>query len=43
MTSRNLRDRLDKELLTNVSLKMEETGAGLVQGAGTRRTAACRS
>ena len=26
MTSRNLRDRLDKELLTNVSLRVEEAG-----------------
>jgi GTP-binding protein len=26
VTSRNLRDRLEKELLTNVSLKMQETG-----------------
>ena len=26
VTSRNLRDRLEKELLTNVSLRMEETG-----------------
>jgi GTP-binding protein len=26
VTSRNLRDRLDKELLTNVSIKVEETG-----------------
>ncbi len=26
VTSRNLRDRLDKELLTNVSLRLEETG-----------------
>src|ERR1700741_1282634 len=27
VTSRNLRDRLDKELLTNVSLRVEETGS----------------
>jgi GTP-binding protein len=27
VTSRNLKDRLDKELLTNVSLKMQETGS----------------
>ena len=27
VTSRNLRERLDKELLTNVSLKMEDTGS----------------
>ena len=27
VTSRNLRDRLDKELLTNVSLKMHDTGS----------------
>ena len=27
VTSRNLRERLEKELLTNVSLRMEETGA----------------
>ena len=26
VTSRNLRDRLDKELLTNVSIKVEEAG-----------------
>ena len=26
MTSRNLRDRLDKELLTNVSIRVEELG-----------------
>ncbi|MBL0157451.1 MAG: translational GTPase TypA [Bryobacterales bacterium] len=37
VTSRNLRDRLDKELLTNVSLKVEEAGgpdAFLVMGRG---------
>jgi GTP-binding protein len=27
VTSRNLRDRLEKELLTNVSIKMQETGS----------------
>ena len=27
VTSRNLRERLDKELLTNVSIRVEETGA----------------
>jgi GTP-binding protein len=27
VTSRNLRDRLEKEMLTNVSLKMQETGS----------------
>jgi GTP-binding protein len=27
VTSRNLRERLDKELLTNVSIRMEETGS----------------
>ncbi len=27
VTSRNLRDRLDKELLTNVSIRVEDTGA----------------
>ena len=26
VTSRNLRDRLDKELLTNVSIRVEEAG-----------------
>ena len=26
MTSRNLRDRLDKELLTNVSIRVQELG-----------------
>ena len=26
MTSRNLRDRLDKELLTNVSIRVEQAG-----------------
>jgi GTP-binding protein len=37
VTSRNLRDRLDKELLTNVSIKVEEAGgpdAYKVQGRG---------
>jgi GTP-binding protein len=37
VTSRNLRDRLDKELLTNVSIKVEEAGgpdAFKVQGRG---------
>ena len=37
VTSRNLRDRLQKELLTNVALKVEETGdtdAFLVSGRG---------
>jgi GTP-binding protein len=27
VTSRNLRERLDKELLTNVSIRVEETGS----------------
>ena len=27
MTSRNLRERLEKELLTNVSIRVEETGS----------------
>ena len=27
VTSRNLRERLEKELLTNVSIRVEETGA----------------
>jgi GTP-binding protein len=37
VTSRNLRERLDKELLTNVSLRVEETGATdsfMVMGRG---------
>ncbi len=40
VTSRNLRDRLDKELLTNVSIRVEELGARYLQGSGPRRTAA---
>ena len=41
VTSRNLRDRLQKELLTNVSLRVEDTGKHrFVQRDGTRRTAA---
>jgi GTP-binding protein len=39
VTSRNLRDRLDKELLTNVSIRVEELGPRHVQGDGPRRTA----
>ena len=37
VTSRNLRDRLSKELLTNMALRVEETGdtdAFLVSGRG---------
>jgi len=30
VTSRNLRERLDKELLTNVSIRVEETGVRIV-------------
>ena len=38
---RNLRERLEKELLTNVSLRVEDTGTHrFVQGPGPRRTAA---
>ena len=40
VTSRNLRERLDKELLTNVSIRVEELGHGHLQGDGPRRTAA---
>ena len=40
VTSRNLRDRLQKELLTNVSLRVEDTESHrLVQGDGTGRAA----
>ncbi len=42
VTSRNLRDRLDKELLTNVSIRVEEAGgpdAFRVMGGGERRLA----
>ena len=41
VTSRNLRDRLDKELLTNVSITVRGNREHrLIQGDGTRRTAA---
>ena len=44
VTSRNLRERLEKELLTNVSLRVEDTGTHrFVQSPGTRRTAAFHS
>ena len=40
VTSRNLRDRLQKELLTNVSLRVEDAGEHrFVHGDGTRRAA----
>src|SRR5271156_5122421 len=42
VTSRNLRDRLDKELLTNVSIRVEEAGgphAYKVMGRGGRQAA----
>ena len=40
VTSRNLRERLEKELLTNVSLRVEETDStDSVQRDGTRRAA----
>src|SRR5258706_3645174 len=34
VTSRNLRDRLDKELLTNVSIRVEELGPDTFKGMG---------
>ena len=40
VTSRNMRDRLDKELLTNVSIRVESNHARNIQGDGTRRAAA---
>ena len=40
VTSRNLRDRLEKELLTNVSIRVEETDAGNIR---CRAVANCNS
>ncbi len=39
VTSRNLKDRLDKELLTNVSIRVEIEHSGNVPGDGPRRIA----
>ncbi len=44
VTSRNIRERLDRELLVNVSISVEDTGSpDSFKVHGTRRTAACRA